>query len=276
MDGKMGISISNLIEESFKALIQNWKELLKLVGLLVAGLLGFYFIMIVGILIESEILIVAITVVGMIPLVLFSLTINSAAIKIFAEWKQGRFISWKDALKVGWSKKWSLLGSSLLQGLIIIVPMMIFVGIMIAVGINVPDEGAIMLIMIICTILMYFIILVLAMVISIAFIFTPISITIKDSKAIEGMKDSIKFYKGKFGAILGRMLLIGLISFAIMSAIQVPLFIFMIIPIVNIIFLIILMPIAMFVSYFTIAGNVIIFLSYDKSFQISDEIINVE
>lgn len=265
MEEKAGIKISQLIEKSFEALKCNWKSLAQLIGLLVAGIIPLYILMFIMVFFGESIigLILAVFIIILAPiLVVYSMAITGAMIQVFSEWYEGRTITWKEAFLAGWKKKWRLLGASLLPAVVMIVPILIIIAIFVGLSFVVTDVEAFVILSVVGFIIMYIIILVLAIVVSLAIVFSPIGIMCSDYKAIESLKKSMKFYKGRFWAIIGRLLLLQLIVMAIMTAVQMALFIIMIIPIVNIIVMILLIPVIIFASLYTVAGSVIIYKSY--------------
>lgn len=252
-----GISIGNLIEGMFNVVFKNIKELIKPLGII--ALMG------VVIAIPQEfinpynpsiILSLITAIIGFLSLFLIPI-VTGALIKMLYDAYKGNPISFDESMKIAKEKALTLIGVEFLVILVFGLPIIIILGILIGIFIacmNTMGIGAILLF-----IGLFLALLVGVFIIGIFFSFYQVGIMVKDLKAWESIKYSFRLFKGKFGALFGRLVLINLLIGAIGSAISM----IAIIPIVGVI---VISVISVLTTTLSLVASIILVDAYDPEF----------
>lgn len=268
---KPKMNLGEIISNSFKLVINNALELLKIISIFILPVFVAMFIVILALVFSmlrgayiaspEELLfgILAMT----IPIILISIVISlisyfgyAVIIKMLGDRYSGQESGWKYAAKCAWGKKWSLIGMNLLIMLILFIAYIALILLSVLVGFITFGIGFIIIIPIIIAI---------AIVVSPMFMLFNSMLLIKDLSAMDAIKQTFELFKrGSFWSMVGKCAAIGGISIGISILISI----LAIIPILG--FIVIVFG-GMYTQAFTISACNIIVIEDMKSSDVFNE-----
>lgn len=263
-----GIAVGKLIEESFGTVFNNISELMKVFGLIFIFTLTlsltelFSFsedpavVMIIGI----------VTFIFAIASIFILPVLGGTMIKMLHDGYKKNKCNFKEAFTLAKERMWSLIGADLLVSLIFGIPsvIVIVISVLLIMGsIFTGEVGGL-----IGGIVLLFLFIIVVFFLSVFFSFYAVGIMLKGLTAGKSISYSFKMFKGRFGAIFGRLLLINLIVGA-MSGVLAGV---VLIPIAG---TIILVAISVLVGSIGTAATVILVDAYDEDLQEKIEVESV-
>lgn len=263
-----GIAVGKLIEESFGTVFKNISELMKVFGLIFALTVALSITEVFNFVEDSALILIlsAITIILSIAAIFIYPILGGTMIKMLHDGYKKNSCNFKEAFAVAKERMWSLIGADLLVGLIIGLPLVIVIFIsvfLIAGALFTAEVGTLF-----GGIILLLLSIIVALFVSIFFSFYSVGIMLKGLTAGKSISYSFKMFKGKFGAIFGRLVLINLIAGAISSVGAI----FVLIPLLG---TIILSIVSVLVGGIVTAAAVIIVDSYDEDFTEKIEVESV-
>ena len=258
--------LGEIISSSFKLVVDNALEILKIMGIFLVPVFIVLFALTVALVIEMfgvlgmgmyESSPDALMLVGfkmIIPLLIFTILMIVVSllsyfgygiiIKVLGDRYKGQDTGWKDSMKYVWEKKWSLIGMNLIILLIFFVAyiLIILVGGLLAVvtfGIGL--------------ILILPIVIALAIIVPAVFMLFNSMLIIKDLSAMDAIKQTLRlFNKGSFWSMIGKCAALSGITILI----EIPLILVAMIPILG--FVVVLIGQVYVQSFLMSACNIIV------------------
>lgn len=279
-----GISIDDLISDSFKGIFNNFPVFLVLGAMYCGGVILFSILMIcIGIIsMVSEGLMVVCSLILLILFGIYICGLNGAIIKTIANWKMGSKVTILESLTEGFKNSLKICGVYIIKGSIFIIPTIVLMLMLLAVFFEslilmtgqdfwMGFEESILVLL-----LLTLGIIIINCILSFLFYFIMPAIVVKNIGVFKGIGYGVEFYKGRLWALVGRILLIGLITNAIGFAMQVILGIVGENTVLTIILSLIFIPLSAFIYSFELSASTILFIGYDKGNIIPQQEINCE
>lgn len=250
-----------MISDSFESLKINFSELLKMYSIYLGAVLLVTILCVISSLIPPVLIIVGI--ICVIPLMVVGLAINIGTIKMLYESFNGTKIKFTEAFKYGFKKFFKVLGVNLLSGIlvslpIIVIEVIVLVSVLFGPTIEVEEGSTVLILIIIGAVIGITIISLLVCFFATFFIFAPIIAVIREDVGVWGsIRYSFKMFKKRKAKLFGRIILLGLLTSVMMSAVAI-------VGLIPILGQIVLIPVSLFLSAFMYSGLINIFISYDE------------